>query len=62
MNKKTPVIKNYVLSLDVLYLDYTLKEGLHNRHFTKETDVDITKVEITYNYKKNGTSVSARAI
>ena len=62
MNKKTPVIKNYILSVDVVYLNYTLKEGLYNRHFDKKNNVNITKNEITYNFQENGTSVPTRTI
>ena len=57
MNKKTPVIKNYVLSLDVLYLDYTSEEGINRRIANPQTDIDITKNTTINYFQENGTGL-----
>lgn len=58
MNKKTPLIKNYVLGIDVIYLDYNLDEGLNYRYNNSKTSFNITKNKTAYDDKKNGTRVS----
>ena len=57
MNKETILIKNYVLSTDVLYLDYrNIKEDSYNRFNYKQTNINKTKVLITKNDENNGSS------
>lgn len=57
MNKETFVIKNYVLSVDVLYLDYTSEEGINHRIANPQTDIDITKNTTINYFQENGTGL-----
>ena len=57
MNKETFVIKNYVLSVDVLYLDYAREEEICYRNVNKKTRIDITKNKVANSFKENGASL-----
>ena len=57
MNKKTPVIKNYILSTDVVYLYNNIEEDKHHRNNCKKINVYISKIKNSNFNKENGASI-----
>lgn len=62
MNKETIVIKNYVLSTDMIYLNYNIEEGTNNRSHHKKISIYNAKIENTNSFKKNGKCLPKQAI
>ena len=61
MNKKTVLIKNYVLSTDVVYLDYNnSEEGTNHRFNNKQTIIDYPEVFFIKNNEENGNGICTR--
>lgn len=54
MNKETIVIKNYVLSTDMVYLNYENKEEDCHRRYCKEAVISDTKIKDINSFKENG--------
>ena len=54
MNKETIVIKNYVLSTDMVYLNYENKEEDCHRRYCKEAVISDTKIKDIKSFKENG--------
>ena len=57
MNKKTFLIKNYVLATSVLYLDYKTEEELKNRDPGKKAIINKVQNKTINSFKKNGESL-----
>lgn len=53
MNKKTPLIKNYTLLPDVLYLEYQEEDYCYKNHIGKNI-IYKDKVFIAKHYEANG--------
>ena len=57
MNKKTFLIKNYVLATSVIYLDYSTEEEPNNRNSEKQTIINIPKAKAFNAIKNDGKSL-----
>ena len=58
MNKETIVIKNYILSTDMLYLKYDKEEDYNNRNYHKEVNIYYAKNKNINSFKGDGKSLS----